>query len=125
MELMGDPHVQEMQRRMLQKGDLLLVQVWFRSAVLDKYRGSSNFQVVRTDTIGRVSRPRVWTVDYGIAGDGDELIHASLKDLLEKLPESEREHWAAHMATLPLSEMFVHTRMTPASCIDDGPLRAW
>lgn len=125
MTTLPDPHVAEMHRRLLQKGDPLLVQVWFSATVLDKYRGSANFQVVRTDTIGRVSRPRVWTVDFGIAGDGNGLIHASLKDLLEKLPETERDHWASHVATLPLSELFVQTRLAPASCIDDGPLRAW
>jgi hypothetical protein len=120
-----DPHVEELRRRLLQRGDLFHVQVWFNQAVLDKYRGSSAYQVVRTDTIGRLSRPRMWSLDFGIAGDGDSLIHASLKDLLERLPETEREHWASKMVTLPVSGLFVHTRITQGSCIDDGPLRAW
>ena len=115
---------QQLYRRLLQDGSPNLVQLWFDVAVLDKYRSSSSFTVSRTDTIGRLSRERVWFLDFGIAAN-ETLIHASLKDLLEKLPEVEREHWAAHVFTPPVSPIFLQTRLAPVSCIDDGELRRW
>jgi hypothetical protein len=111
-------------QKLLAEGDLNLVQVWFSADVLDKYRGSSAYSVVRTDTIGRLSRPRMWTLDFGIAGD-DTVIHTSLSDLMHKLPEDERGHWASHAVTLPFSLTFLKTRIAPGSCIDDGDLRSW
>ncbi len=119
-----DPHTQELHRRLLIGDDTQLAQLWFDAAVLDKYRGIEDCTVVRTDTIGRVSRPRVWSIDFGIA-PGDSLIHLSLKDLREKLPEGERDHWAAHIFLPPHSPLFFQTRLAPASCVDDGDLRRW
>lgn len=119
-----DPYTQELHRRLLASGDTQLAQLWFNAAVLDRYRGIEDCRVVRTDTIGRVSRPRVWSLDFGIA-PGDSLIHLSLKDLLEKLPKGERDHWVAHIFLPPHSPLFFQTRLAPASCVDDGDLRRW
>ena len=119
-----DPHAVALYRRLLAGGGPEFMQVWFDAAVLDKYRGVADYAVVRTDTIGRVSRPRVWSLDFGIAPD-DSLIHLSLSDLVDKLPEAEREHWGDHVFLPPHSALFFQTRLAPASCIDDGELRRW
>ncbi|MBI4497388.1 MAG: hypothetical protein HY689_05765 [Chloroflexi bacterium] len=119
-----EPHIEQVYRRALQRGEHGLAQVWFDAAVLDKYRGAPAFAVIRTDTIGRLSRQRVWSLDFGIAA-GDALIHASLQDLLQRLPEDEREHWARHVVTPPVSGNFLRTQLAPGSCIDDGELRPW
>lgn len=124
MTTIREPQADELYRRVLQRGDQKLAQVWFEPAVLDKYRGSATFSVIRTNTIGRLSRPRFWQMDFGITPD-DTAIHASLGDLLEKLPEEERGHWAHHVVTPPVSANFLQTQLVPASCIDDGDVRKW
>ena len=119
-----NPAVTTAHRRVLEQGDPALVQLWFDPAVLDRYRISTAYQVIRTDTIGRVSRPRIWSLDFGI-GEGEAVIHLSLRDLLDYLPEAERDHWAQYVVTLPLSVNYVQTRLAPGSCIDDGDVRKW
>jgi hypothetical protein len=118
----ADP-AEVLQRRAL-AGAPALAQVWFRAEVLDRYRGQAGYRVIRTDTVGRV-RGAQWLLDFGIAGEGDRLIHASAGDLAERLPESERAHWAAHATGLPLSANYVLMQMTRGACIDDGDVRAW
>jgi hypothetical protein len=98
--------------------------VSFDATLLDRYRGKAGYSIIRTDTVGRVKQEGGWALDFGIADD-DRLIHASLGDILNALPESEREHWAKHVATLPLSRNFLQMRLAPASCIDDGEVREW
>ncbi|MBM2826840.1 MAG: hypothetical protein HW403_904 [Dehalococcoidia bacterium] len=124
MEITRDPYVEVVYKKLLESGDSNLVQLWFDATVLDKYRGVSSFSIIRTDTIGRISRERTWSLDFGIAPD-ETLIHLSLSDLLQRLPESEREHWAGHIVTHPVSILFLQTRVAPTSCIDDGDLRQW
>jgi hypothetical protein len=106
-----------------------VAQVWFRAAVLDRYRGASGFVIQRTDTVGRI-RCGSWRIDFGIAegslgmGDG-AVIHASVGDLTERLPESERAHWASH-AWLPNASInFLLMQATKGACIDDGDTRDW
>lgn len=114
--------------RVLARGAERLAQVWFRSRVLDKYRGSSAYSIIRTNTAGRLSRARQWSLDFGIADAADAqatLIHASLGDLTQKLPEEERDHWAQHVVTPPVSANFLKMQMSPGSCFDDGEVRAW
>jgi hypothetical protein len=101
-----------------------MAQVWFRAEVLDRYRELAGYRLIRTDTVGRV-RGAQWLLDFGIAGEADGLIHVSAGDLAERLPESERAHWAAHAAGLPLSANFVLMQLTRGACIDDGDVRAW
>ena len=119
-----EPEAVQVYRRVLLRSEDRLVQVWFDAAVLDKYRAAPAFKVIRTYTIGRVSRERVWSLDFGIAPD-DVTIHASLGDLRSRLPDAEHEHWIGHVVTPPTSMNFLKTQLAPASCIDDGELRSW
>lgn len=119
----AEGQVRILHRRALSQASSDLVQVCFRSQVLDRYR-SAGYSIIRTNTVGRVQRKSGWSLDFGISDD-DRLVHASLRDLLARLPQEEREHWADHVATLPLSRNFLQMQMAPGSCIDDGEIRAW
>lgn len=110
-------------RKVLQ-GDTSLAQVMVSATVLDKYRDSSAYKVLRTNTIGRLLRPQMWYIDFGIS-PGDETIHLSLGDMLTRIPEAEREHWLEHVDVSRWSQNYARTRLHPASCIEDGELRAW
>jgi hypothetical protein len=110
-------------RRVL-AGAPALAQVWFRAEVLDRYRGQAGYRLIRTDTVGRV-RGGQWLLDFGIAGAADGLIHVSAGDLVERLPESERAHWAAHATGLPLSANYILMQLSRGACIDDGDVLAW
>jgi hypothetical protein len=103
-------------------GDLGAAQVWFAQHVLDRYRAQPGWRVMRTNTVGRVKSPDGWSLDFGIA-DGDQVIHASTADLTQRLPASERAHWAQHVVTPEVSRTFITMRLAPGSCIDDGDLR--
>jgi len=111
-------------RRVLQRQDPALVQVSFDIAVLDKYRGAAGVSLIRTDTVGRIKREGGWSIDLGIGEDG-RTVHACLFDLMNALPEQERDHWAQHVVSLPLSERFLQMRLSPGSCFDDGEVRPW
>jgi hypothetical protein len=104
-------------------GDLSRLQMWFEAGVLDKYRGQAGVRVIRTNTAGRV-RSTAWSLDFGIAAD-DSLIHAAAADLGQRLPESERAHWAQHVFAPPTSKNFLTMRFGGGSCIDDGEIRDW
>ena len=104
-------------------GDLGATHLWFDQHVLDKYRGQPGWRVIRTNTVGRLTSPAGWSLDFGIA-EGEELIHASLNDL-QRVPATERQHWAEHLLTPPVSRNFLTMRLAPGSCIDDGDLRDW
>ncbi len=110
--------------RKVLEGDASLVQVTVAGTVLDKYRASSAYKVLRTNTIGRLLRPQMWYIDFGIS-PGDETIHLSLGDMLTRLPETERDHWLAHVDMSRFSQNYIRANLHPASCIDDGELRAW
>ena len=103
-------------------GDTARLQVWFEPAVLDKYR-QAGFKIMRTNTAGRVRSPS-WSLDFGIA-EGDAVIHATVSDLAQRLPESERDHWAQHAATPAASRNFLLMRFGGGGCIDDGDIREW
>jgi hypothetical protein len=109
-------------RRILKNQDPSLAQVSFDASVLDKYRGAAGYSLIRTNSAGRIKREGAWSIDLGIA---DATVHASLRDVMNKLPESEREHWADHAIALPLSEAFLQMQLQPSSCFDDGELRPW
>ena len=80
--------------------------------------------MIRTNSLGRLRGPQ-WLVDLGIAGDGDSLIHLSAADAAERIPEPEREHWAAHGLGLPASGHYLMMQLTRGACIDDGDVRPW
>ena len=105
-------------------GDLGAAQLWFDQRVLDRYRALSGWRVMRTNTVGRVRAPDGWSLDFGIA-DGEDLVHTSVTELSQRLPASERQHWAQHVVTPAASRNFVTMRLAPGSCIDVGDLRDW
>jgi hypothetical protein len=119
-----NPFLMRLYARAFASQDPAQVQVSFGASVLEKYRTNAGFALLRTNTVGRIKREGGWTLDVGIA-EGEDQVHASLRDLMYTLPEEEREHWARHVVTPPLSQMFVQMRLTPGSCFDDGELRAW
>jgi hypothetical protein len=110
-------------RRALAAGDPSNLAVHFAVGVLDRYRGDAAFSIIRPDTVGRLRRQGGWTLDFGIAPD-ESLVHACVGDLL-RLPEPEREHWAAFATLAPASKMFLQMRLAPGSCFDDGEVRPW
>lgn len=116
------PTVGVLWRRVL-AGSAELAQVWFEAAVLETYRTAPGHKIIRTNSVGRVRGPQ-WTLDFGIAGDDEGLIHVGAGDL-DRIPEAERAHWAAHARSLPLSANFVAMQLTRGACIDDGDVRPW
>ncbi|MBI2724578.1 MAG: hypothetical protein HYX50_05895 [Chloroflexi bacterium] len=111
--------------RALAAADPGLLQLSFGAAVLDRYLSTQAYQVMRTDTVGRVRKQGAWTLDFGIA-PGEATLHASWTALAHALPADERAHWALHAAPLSaLSDMFLRMQLSPGSCFDDGPLRSW
>lgn len=117
----ADPALASFVRLLLQRGDPGLTQVWFALSVLDQYR-AAGFELVRTDTIGRVKKPGGWSLDFGIA-DAAGLLHLPVRDLLDQLPEAERAHWCGHIAAPPVSANYLRVRLHPGSCFDDGDTR--
>ena len=99
-----------------------LAQISFDVAVLDAYFDKSDVRVTRTRTVGRVKTP-TWSVDFGIAPD-EKTIHVTLNQLIQKLPERERENWFSHVAADRYSENYLKMQGSHA-CIDDGNLRGW
>ena len=110
-------------RGLLTKGEPGLAQVWFALDVLRKYR-DEGCELIRTDSVGRLKGRGGWTLDFGIADEAG-LIHASVRDLVDRLPEGEREHWTAHVVTPPISANFLSMQLHPRSCVDDGETRRW
>ena len=111
-------------RRAITSGDPSLVQLWFDAAVIDRYRGQPEMQVIRTNSAGRVRKQAGWAIDCGIAGD-DRTIHCSWS-AVAMLPEGEHQHWAAHAVPAGgVSENFLRTQLSPGSCFDDGDVRTW
>jgi hypothetical protein len=100
--------------------DPALAQVVFDVSVLEPYIAQRI--VTRTDTVGRVKSPS-WSLDFGIAPD-EQTIHVGAQALQQLLPESERQHWLAHVHVSHFSENFLKMQSSHA-CIDDGGFRAW
>ena len=124
MSAADNPYLALAYRRAFQSQDPALVQISFDIAVLDKYRGVPAFSLIRSDTVGRIKRQGGWTIDVGIGEEG-RTIHACLFDLMNALPPEERDHWAQHVVSLPLSQHFLQMRLAAGSCIDDGEARPW
>ncbi len=99
-----------------------LAQIHFDVSILDVYLDKSDVRVSRTRTVGRVKAP-TWSVDFGIAPD-EKTIHVTLSQLIQKLPERERETWFNHVCTDRYSENYLKMQGSHA-CIDDGNLRGW
>ena len=119
---------QTLLRRMLASGDGSLLPLRFRAEVASKYRAIEGAQVIRTRTVGRVALRGLWSLDMGIV-DGEGAsgveVHLTFGDLVERLPERERDHWVAHLIAGPASENFLQMKMAASACIDDGETVAW
>ena|SRR5579871_4338473 len=118
-----DPQAVALYLRVL-GGDLGAAHLWFNQSVLDRYRDQAGWRVMRTNTVGRVRSPEGWSLDFGIGGD-DSLLHTSARELSERLPASERQHWAQHIVVPATSRNFLTMRLAAGACIDDGDLREW
>jgi hypothetical protein len=118
---------QALLRRMLASGDGLLLPLRFRADVVAKYRAIEGAQVIRTRTVGRVALRGRWSLDMGIVDDapGGPEVHVTFGDLVQRLPEREREHWVAHLIAESASEHFLQMKMTASACVDDGETVAW
>ena len=123
----GDQLEQAILRRVLNSGDGRAQHLRFRAEVLERYRAMENAQLIRTATVGRVAMRGGWSLDVGIAEEPGRapVLHATLGDLLDRLPERERDHWVAHLVPQPASANFLQMRMAAGACIDDGEPRAW
>lgn len=99
-------------------------QLFFAASVLNHYRETDGFKIIRTDSTGRVSKPSAWSIDFGISGENDSLIHFTIEGLIHRIPEAERAHWLSHMVTLPVSQNYLKGVIRPG-CIDDGMIRTW
>ena len=99
-----------------------LAQISFDVAVLERYLSQDGAKISRTRTVGRL-KTTTWTLDFGIAPD-EKSIHVTLSNLMQKLPEKEREHWFGNADAARFSENYLKMQSSHA-CIDDGNLRAW
>ena len=119
---------QALLRRMLASGDGLLQPLRFRVEVVAKYRAIEGAQVIRTRSVGRVAIRGRWSLDMGIvdgASPEDTEVQVTLGDLLQRLPEGEREHWIGHLVAEPASANFLQIKLSSGACIDDGETAAW
>lgn len=119
---------QALLRRMLASGDGLLQPLRFCAEVVAKYRAVEGAQVIRTRTVGRVAIRGRWSLDMGIvdgASPEDTEVQVTLGDLLQRVPESERDHWIAHLIAEPASANFLQMKLSSGACIDDGETAAW
>jgi len=109
--------------RAVESGKLELIQLWFESSVLDRYREDPDSKILRSDSAGRLRGSAGWLVNFGIAPD-DRVIHLSAGSLAI-IPESQRGHWLAHLVGPPVGENFLRMTVNPGACIEDGESRPW
>jgi hypothetical protein len=107
----------------MESGKFDLMQVWFESSVLDRYRGDPDCRILRSDSAGRLRGPGGWLINFGISPD-DGFIHMPIGTALG-ISESHRSHWLSHLAGLPVGANFLRMTMTPGACIGDGETRDW
>jgi hypothetical protein len=110
-------------RRALAADDATAVQLHFEVNVLQRYRESGGFSIIRTNTVGRVKKEGGWVIDFGIAPD-ETSVHVAFSEVA-RLPEDERAHWASCALAGPSSRMFLQMRLAPGACYDDGEVRSW
>jgi hypothetical protein len=118
-----EPALQDLIRRALETGKTDLVQVWFQSSVLDRYREDPDSRILRSDSAGRLRAPGGWMINFGIS-PGDALIHMPVATAAI-IPEGHREHWLSHVVGLPVGVNFVRMTLSPNACIGDGESRPW
>jgi hypothetical protein len=118
---------QRLLRRALAAGDAARLHLRFRAEVVDRYRELPSAELMRTRTVGRIAVAGRWSLDLGIVEEGDAAeVHVAFADLLERLPEEERDHWLAHAVDWPASTNFLMMSLTGgAACLDDGDTVRW
>lgn len=124
MKTQNHPTIRRFFSNMAAKGTPEKSQLFFDAGVLDAYRDQSDFKIIRTDTSGRISKPGGWSLDFGISGENDAIIHIAAEGFVHRLPETERDHWLDRMITLPVSDNFIKGLIRPG-CLDDGDIREW
>ena len=72
-------------RRALAAGDATALQLHFDVSVLQRYRETGGFSIIRTNTVGRVKKDGAWTLDFGIAPD-ETSVHVAFSEVA-RLPE--------------------------------------
>jgi len=109
--------------RAVSSGDASALPIHFSAAVLHRYldRGA---KILRTNTVGRLLQPGKAVIDFGIVED-DAVIHLRFGDIAALIPESEREHWLAHLVAPAASRPYLQMTLQPGACHDDGELREW
>ena len=109
--------------RAVSSGDASALPIHFSAAVLHRYldRGA---KILRTNTVGRLLQPGKAVIDFGIVED-DAVIHLRFGDIAALIPESEREHWIAHLVAPAASRRYLQMTLQPGACHDDGELREW
>ena len=110
-------------RRALANENYANLPIHFDVEVLQRYRESATFSIIRSDTVGRLRKQGDWSLDFGIADD-ESMVHVTLGDL-QRLPQEDRDHWAAFATLLLSSEMYMQMRLSPGACYDDGEIRSW
>ena len=100
------------------------IQLFFSPDLLNKYRENDNFVIIRTDTSGRISKKGSWSLDFGISGKDDLLIHTAVESFVQRIPKTEHEHWLTHLVSLPVSANYIKGLIRPG-CLDDGAIRKW
>lgn len=100
------------------------VQLFFLSDVLNKFRENDGFKIIRTDTSGRLSKTGGWSLDFGISGEDDRLIHTAVESFIQRIPKAEHDHWLSFLVSLPISTNYMKGLLGPG-CLDDGPIRKW
>ncbi len=100
------------------------VQLFFDVKVLEPYQQLESYKIIRTDTSGRINKRGSWSLDFGISGEDDSMIHVPLDGFINRVPETERPHWLKHVISLPVSSNFIKG-LIRSGCLDDGPIRDW
>ena len=120
----SDPVWRRTVARAAANGDAAALPLRFRAGVLERYLERPDNRILRSDTIGRLLRPGKPVLDFGIVADERE-IHIRFADLVQIVPEDERDHWLDHLIAPQLSRTLLKMQLTPGACHDDGPLRDW
>ena len=110
--------------RAVGSGDGGALPLRFSVGVLERYLERPGNRILRSDTIGRLLRPGKPALDFGIVADERE-IHIRFADLVQLVPDDEREHWLDYLVAPQLSRTLLKMQLTPGACHDDGPLRDW
>ena len=110
--------------RAVAQGDGAPLPLRLSARVLDRYLERAENRILRTDTIGRLLQPGKPVIDFGIVAD-DREIHIRFADLVQLVPESERDHWLDHLIAPDLSPTLLKMQLTPGACHDDGEVREW